>query len=139
MSGGVLGKGGGVLLALGTGSCLKEEIMKINKLTSAASSARRDATANEGHVNYDASDVIVEAIGSCMTGSGCATVGYWACNDAKNRSSFFSGEQAQYTPHQRTRRHRACREGSWEGGGSLVGSLLILSRMLALRWLINPP
>ncbi len=31
--------------------------------------------ANEGHVNYDVSDVSVEAMGSRTTGSGCATVG----------------------------------------------------------------
>ena len=30
--------------------------------------------------------------------------------------------QARYTPHRRTHRHRACREGSWEGGGSLVAA-----------------
>ena len=30
--------------------------------------------------------------------------------------------QARYTPHRCTRRHRACREGSWEGGGSLVAA-----------------
>ena len=41
-----------------------------------ASSAHSNATANEGHVNYDVSDVSVKAIGSRTTGSGCATVGY---------------------------------------------------------------
>jgi hypothetical protein len=70
---------------------------KINALRSAATSARRDATANEGHVNYDVSDVSVEAIGSRTMGSGCATVGYCACDDAKNRSRFFRGS---------TRRHK---------------------------------
>ena len=47
--------------------------------------------ANEGHVNYDVSDVSVEATGSRTTGSGCATVGYRARDDAKNRSRFFRG------------------------------------------------
>jgi hypothetical protein len=28
--------------------------------------------------------------------------------------------QARFTPRRRTRRHRACREGSWEGGGVLL-------------------
>jgi hypothetical protein len=30
--------------------------------------------------------------------------------------------EAQNTPRRRDRRHRACREGSWDGGGSLVGA-----------------
>ncbi len=47
--------------------------------------------ANEGHINYDVSDVSVEAIGSRTTGSGCATVGYCGRDDAKNRSKFFRG------------------------------------------------
>jgi hypothetical protein len=42
-------------------------LSKINALRSAASSARSDATANEGHVNYDVSDVSVKAIGSHTT------------------------------------------------------------------------
>jgi len=54
------------------------------------------------------------------------TVGYWrARNDAKN-CRFFSWEraeaQARYTPRRRTRRHRTSREGSWGGGGSIVGA-----------------
>ena len=39
-------------------------------LTSAASSARCDATEKEGHVNYDVLDVPVEAILACTTGRG---------------------------------------------------------------------
>jgi hypothetical protein len=30
--------------------------------------------------------------------------------------------EARNTPRRRDRRHRACREGSWEGGGGLVGA-----------------
>ena len=30
--------------------------------------------------------------------------------------------EAKNTPRRRNRRHRACREGSWDGGGSLVGA-----------------
>ena len=41
--------------------------------------------------NYDVSDVSVEAIGSRTTGCGCATVGYCARDNAKNRSRFFRG------------------------------------------------
>jgi hypothetical protein len=52
------------------------------------------------------------------------TVGYWlARNDAKN-SRFFrgSGRRRKHDTHPAdARMHRACREGSWEGGGSLVG------------------
>jgi len=36
----------------------------------AASSARSNAMAKEGHINYDVSDVLVEARGAPMTGSG---------------------------------------------------------------------
>jgi hypothetical protein len=35
--------------------------VSMNALRSAASSAHSDATANEGHVNYDVSDVSVKA------------------------------------------------------------------------------
>jgi hypothetical protein len=53
------------------------------------------------------------------------TVGYWlARNDAKN-SRFFrgSGRRRKHDTHPAdARMHRACREGSWEGGGSLVGA-----------------
>ena len=48
-------------------------LSKIDTLRSAASPARGDATAKEGHVNYDVSDVPVEAQAAPMTGSGCAT------------------------------------------------------------------
>jgi len=48
-----------------------------------------------------------------------------AHDDAKS-CLFFGWEraeaEAQYTPRRRARRYRACREGSWEGGGSLVGA-----------------
>ena len=30
--------------------------------------------------------------------------------------------EARNTPRRRDLRHRACQEGSWEGGGSLVGA-----------------
>ena len=47
-----------------------------------------------------------------------------AHDDAKS-CLFFGWEraeaEAQYTPRRRARRYRACREGSWEGGGSLFG------------------
>jgi len=46
-------------------------LFNIDALTSAASSARSDATANEGRVNYDASDVPIEARAAPTTGSGC--------------------------------------------------------------------
>ena len=45
-------------------------LSKIDALTSAASSARSDAMAEEGHVNYDISDVNVEARAAPKTGSG---------------------------------------------------------------------
>jgi len=45
-------------------------LSKINALTSAASSACSDAMAEEGHVNYDISDVNVEARAAPKTGSG---------------------------------------------------------------------
>ncbi len=44
---------------------------QIDVLRSAASSARSDATANKGHVNYDVSDVPIEARAAPRTGSGC--------------------------------------------------------------------
>jgi hypothetical protein len=53
------------------------------------------------------------------------TVGYWLVrNDAKN-SRFFrgSGRRRKHDTHPAdARMHRACREESWEGGGSLVGA-----------------
>ena len=45
--------------------------LNIDALTSAASSARCDATEKEGHVNYDLSDVPVEARAAPTTGRGC--------------------------------------------------------------------
>ena len=45
-------------------------LSKIDALTSAASSARSDAMAEEGHFNYDISDVNVEARAAPKTGSG---------------------------------------------------------------------
>jgi len=44
--------------------------LQIDALRSAASSTRSDATAEEGHVNYDVSDVTVEACAAPMMGSG---------------------------------------------------------------------
>ena len=49
-------------------------LSKINALRSAASPACGDATAKEGHVNYDVSDVPVKARAALMTGSGCVTM-----------------------------------------------------------------
>ena len=45
--------------------------LNIDALTSAASSARCDATEKEGHVNYDVLDVPVEARAAPTTGRGC--------------------------------------------------------------------
>jgi len=45
--------------------------LNIDALTSAASSAHSDATSKEGRVNYDVSDVPVEARAAPTTGSGC--------------------------------------------------------------------
>ena len=57
---------------------------------------------------------------------GAVTVGYWHVHDDAKNSRFFWWEradaEARYTPRRRDRRYRACREGSWEGGGSLVGA-----------------
>jgi len=98
---------------------------KIDALTSAASSARCHDTEKKGHVNYDISDVPVEARAAPTTGSGCHGSVLAARDDAKN-SRFFRWERAEAeardTPRRRDRRCRACREGSWEGGGSLVGA-----------------
>ncbi len=58
--------------------------------------------------------------------------------------------EAQNTPRQRDRRHRACREGSWEGGGVLLvlgtasclvedttcqrgGNVIVVARFLVAR------
>ena len=46
-------------------------LLKIDALRFAASSQGSDATAKEGHVNYDVSDVPIEARAAPMTGSGC--------------------------------------------------------------------
>jgi len=46
-------------------------LLNNDALTSAASSARSDATANEGRVNYDLSDVPIKARAAPTTGSGC--------------------------------------------------------------------
>jgi hypothetical protein len=43
----------------------------IDALRSAASLARGDMTENEGHTNYDVSDVPVKARAAPTTGSGC--------------------------------------------------------------------
>ena len=45
-------------------------LSKIDARRPAASSASSDATAKEGHVNYDVSDVLVEARGATTMGSG---------------------------------------------------------------------
>jgi len=45
--------------------------LNIDALTSAASSACSGAMANEGRVNYDLSEVPIEAPAAPMTGSGC--------------------------------------------------------------------
>ena len=83
---------------------------------------RRDATANEGHVNYDVSDVSVEAIGSCTTGSGCAAVGYCAHDDAKNRSRFFWGcaQRRKHDTHRTNARVGTGRVGRGLGKGERV-------------------
>ena len=46
-------------------------LLKINALRSAASSQHSNVTAKEGHVNYDISDVPIEARAAPTTGSGC--------------------------------------------------------------------
>ena len=48
-------------------------LSKIDMLRSAASLARGNMTVKEGHVNYDVSDVPVEARAAPTTGSGCTT------------------------------------------------------------------
>ena len=49
-------------------------------------------------------------------------VGRFILSQIDARAEVCSLFRAQYTPHRCTRRHRACWEGSWEGGGSLVGA-----------------
>ena len=46
-------------------------LSQIDVLRSAASSARSDATGNEGRVNYDVSDGPIEARAAPTMGSGC--------------------------------------------------------------------
>ena len=98
---------------------------KIDALRSPASTPRCDALAKKGHVNYDVSDVPVKARAAPTTRRGCHGSVLAARDDAKN-ISFFRWERAEaetrYTPRRRDRRSRARREGSWEGGGSLVGA-----------------
>ena len=82
-----------------------------------------DSTTKEGHVNYDVSDVLVEAHAAPTMGRGCYGWVTAQHDDAKNRQ-FFRWERAEaearYAPRRRNSRYRAHREGSWEGGGSLV-------------------
>jgi len=82
-----------------------------------------DATTKEGHVNYDVSDVLVEARAAPTMGRGCYGWVTAQHDDAKNRQLFWwerAEAEAQYAPRRRNSRYRAHREGSWEGGGSLV-------------------
>ena len=84
---------------------------------------RRRTRENKGHVNYDLSDVPVKSRAAPMTGSGChGSVS--ACARRCEKLSIFlvrarEGGSAKYT-RRRDRRHRACREGLWEGGGVLL-------------------
>ena len=48
-------------------------LLKINVLRSSASPAHGNATAKEGHVNFDVFDVPVKVRAAPTTGSGCAT------------------------------------------------------------------
>ena len=52
------------------------------------------------------------------------TVWYWLRKDVSSNCLFFWWEcakvEARNTPRRRNRRCRACREGSWEGGGVLL-------------------
>jgi len=47
-------------------------------------------------------------------------VGRFISSQIDTRADVCSLFRAQYTPRQRMRRHRACWEGSWEGGGVLL-------------------
>ena len=96
---------------------------KINALRCTASTARCDATAKKGHVNYDVSDVPVEARAAPTTGRCCYGWVTARHDDGKNRQFFWwerAEAEAQYTPRRRNRRCRACREGSWEEGGGVL-------------------
>jgi hypothetical protein len=82
-----------------------------------------DATTKEGHVNYEVSDVLVEARAAPTMGRGCYGWVTAQQDDAKNRQFFWwerAEAEARYAPRRRNSRYRAHREGSWEGGGSLV-------------------
>ena len=57
-----------------------------------------------------------------MIGSLGEAVGRFISSQIDARAEVCSLFRARYTPRQHTRRHRACWEGSWEGGGSLVGT-----------------
>jgi hypothetical protein len=48
-------------------------------------------------------------------------VGRFILSQIDARAEVCSLFRARYTSRRRRRRHRACWEGSWEGGGSLVG------------------
>ena len=84
----------------------------------AASSARGDATAKEGHVNYDVSDVPVEARAARTTAARCKGSRSARARRCEKLSIFWVGARgggsAINTPPS-ARRYRACREGSWEG------------------------
>jgi len=90
--------------------------LKIDAQRPAASSARSDATAKEKHVNYDVSNVLVEACGAPTTGSGWYGLVLVARRRVVESSIFPVG------PCRCDHRCRACREGSWGGGRSLVGA-----------------
>ncbi len=70
------------------------------------------------------SNVSVEAIGSRTTGSGCATVGYCARDDAKNRSRFFWGSARRRKHYTHRTDARVCTgrvgRGLGKGGGVLL-------------------
>jgi hypothetical protein len=82
---------------------------------------RRRTRENKGHVNYDLSDVPVKAHAAPTMGSGCHSL-VSACAGQCEKLFIFSvrareGGSAKYTL---PCRHRACREGSWDGGGVLL-------------------
>jgi hypothetical protein len=68
--------------------------LNIDALTSAASSARCNATEKEGHVNYDVLDVPVEVRAAPTTGRGCYGEFRRMHEDAKNPLFFWGGEMA---------------------------------------------
>ena len=82
-------------------------LSKIDALTSAASSARSDAMAEEGQFNYDISDVNVEARAAPKTGSGWFGWVFLAARRRVVESSIFpmrvrGGGSAKYTPPTRS-------------------------------------